>query len=229
MPVAGRRPPISKNALGARAMPPIPSDIPSQLTGPATQAAPGSASAIAPLSPDRFAELFEAHSRTLWCVAVSVLGDREGAKDVVQDSAIIALRKLSDFAPGTSFAAWMSQVVKYTAMNEVRKRVRRREKAGPDAVDHAGHAAMPEFAAAFDERVASALLELDETPRACLLMKAVLSLEYKDISEALGIPEGTAMSHVFRARKIMRAQLASSHGAEYEQAEPTTRDKGGAR
>lgn len=168
------------------------------------------------LSPARFAELFEAHSRTLWCIAVSVLRDRELARDIVQESAIIALRKIADFNPGTSFAAWMGQVVRYTAMNELRKRARRRENAPPDAADESPSRAAASGAAdgamGFDEHVTAALNELDETARACLLMKVVLGLEYKDISDALGIPEGTAMSHVFRARKAMRTRLAATHG-----------------
>lgn len=213
-------------------MPPKPPDIPTPIPPLDAQAAPSPRADSLPLSHQRFAELFEKHSRTLWCVAVSVLGDREGARDVVQESAIIALRKLSDFDPSTNFVAWMSQVVKYTAMNEVRRRGRRREKAGHEAADNAGlhqSASLP-HPGTFDEHVAAALGELEETPRACLLMKAVLGLEYKDISDALGIPEGTAMSHVFRARKLMRTRLVATHGTDDERAaslDPAPRTRGG--
>jgi RNA polymerase sigma-70 factor (ECF subfamily) len=68
----------------------------------------------------------------------------------------------------------------------------------------------------FDDALAGALEELDETARACLLMRVVLDLPYKRIALALDIPEGTAASHVHRARASMRASLKSGGGAAAE-------------
>ncbi|MCC6425853.1 MAG: RNA polymerase sigma factor [Phycisphaerales bacterium] len=202
-------------------MPPSHPDIPNEMTGTAAFAAPPSHASGDVLTPGKFAELFEASSRTLWCIAVSILRERELARDIVQESAIIGMRKISEFEPSTSFTAWMGQIVRYTALNEARRRTRRRENAGPDAADQSPSPAssspdpaMGVGVAGFDEHVTAALNELEETPRACLLMKIILGLEYKDISEALGIPEGTAMSHVFRARKLLRSRLAATHGPE---------------
>ena len=61
----------------------------------------------------------------------------------------------------------------------------------------------------FDDSVLDALGGLEETARACLLMKTVMELDYKHISRVLGIAEGTAMSHVHRARARMRASLSA--------------------
>ena len=61
----------------------------------------------------------------------------------------------------------------------------------------------------FDDDVVAALMSLDETARACLLMKTVLDLPYREIAAALGVPEGTAMSHVHRARGALRERLAT--------------------
>ena len=44
--------------------------------------------------------------------------------------------------------------------------------------------------------------------RACLLLRAVQDLDYSELSRLLGIPEGTAMSHVHRARNALRRALA---------------------
>jgi RNA polymerase sigma-70 factor (ECF subfamily) len=62
---------------------------------------------------------------------------------------------------------------------------------------------------AFDDQVLDALRDLAETARACLLMKTVMELDYKHIARVLGIAEGTAMSHVHRARSRMRAALSA--------------------
>ncbi len=57
----------------------------------------------------------------LWLIAAAITGDRTEADDIVQDAALVALRKLGDFTAGTSFVAWMSQIVRLTALNHVRK------------------------------------------------------------------------------------------------------------
>ena len=52
-----------------------------------------------------------------------------------------------------------------------------------------------------------ALRAVGEMSRACMLLRAVHQLSYREISELLGIPEGTAMSHVHRTREALRDRL----------------------
>lgn len=173
------------------------------------------------LTPARFGELFHVHARKFWCVAAAVMGDRARASDVVQEAATIALGKLEEFDPATSFGAWMGQIVRYVALNEGRKHRRnllsltdpaildgargRSLTERPRVVDPDGR--VPLHQQEFDDDVSSALNGLDNIPRACLLMKTVLDLPYVEIADLLGVPEGTAMSHVHRARKAMREHL----------------------
>lgn len=188
------------------------------------------------LSREDFARLFQEHARLFWCVAAGVLGDRSRAGDVVQEAAVVGLTRLNQFEPGTSFQAWMAQIVRFVALNESRKMKPTAASndvmtgmAGRDGVGTPSPG-VDRFSGdiqreqeAFDDDVARALRGLDETARACLLMKTVLELPYARIGEALGIPEGTAMSHVHRSRAAMRAALAV-HRAPRESAV-----KGGAR
>ena len=62
----------------------------------------------------------------------------------------------------------------------------------------------------FDDELTHALGDLEETARGCLLMRVVLDMPYRDISLALNIPEGTAASHVHRARAALRRALRPS-------------------
>ena len=169
-----------------------------------------------------FGALFERVARKLWCVAAAVTSDRDRASDVVQEAAVIALGKLDEFDPGTSFDAWMAQIVRFVALNE-RRRTQRRPSRSADPVvldsspnsdrptpDRSGHRSLGALMAdehAFDDAVVHSLASLEETARACLLMKTVLGLSYAEIARTLSIPEGTAMSHVHRARRAMRDQL----------------------
>ena len=59
------------------------------------------------------------------------------------------------------------------------------------------------------QRRLAALEELSEEARCCLLLRIVEDLAYSEIAQLLAIPEGTAMSHVHRAKATLRRRLAS--------------------
>lgn len=164
------------------------------------------------LAPDEFSARFQSATRTLWLIAAGVLGDRNEAEDVLQEAAMIGLRKCSEFDPATSFAAWMGGIVRNVARNVARKRVRRHTSpADPATLDRSPAVAEPS-ADGFDDRVLRALGMLEETARMCLLLRTVSDMQYKEIAAVLGIPEGTAMSHVHRSRHTMRAALTDQKG-----------------
>lgn len=170
-----------------------------------------------------FAAQMEACRRELWCVAAAVLGRRDAADDVLQESAVIGLGKLDSFDSSTSFTAWMSQIVRFVALNHRRKVHRSRVTGAGDGVletaparaqasasglTYRGDVALDQ--AAFDDAMLAALATLEPTARECLLLRVVMDMPYKDISKIVGIPEGTAMSHVHRSRRALRARLSSS-------------------
>jgi RNA polymerase sigma-70 factor (ECF subfamily) len=174
------------------------------------------------LSPEGFARRFTDCSRMLWCIAAAVTRDPGLAEDVLQEAALIALRKLGTFDARTDFAAWMCRIVRYTALNHARRRKARGLPVDPAMFSETPSPPPPHAAPAsprgelfpdqqsFDDRVIGALGRLEETARACLLLRVVLDLPYQDIARSLGIPQGTAMSHVHRARRAMGSHLSGS-------------------
>jgi len=171
------------------------------------------------VSREEFAELFRAQSPALKVVAAAILGSTRDAEDVVQEAAAIALTKTRELAEIRSFPAWMTQIVRYVALNTRRGEKRRRtsatgaspveERAAPrreePGVDSRG--ALRVGQASFDDRVVAALMTLSETSRACLLLRIVLDMPYKDIARILSIAEGAAMTHVSRARAALLERL----------------------
>ncbi|MCA9290105.1 MAG: sigma-70 family RNA polymerase sigma factor [Phycisphaerales bacterium] len=174
------------------------------------------------LGPEAFAARFETAWRTLWCIAAGVLGSPQHAEDVVQDAAVIGLQKLGDFDPATNFTAWMGRIVRNLALNDARRRQRRRTypqnpttidetrsaaltTADPTPIDGSGRIGPGQHA--FDDEVMCGLRQLDDTARACLLLRTIMDMTYRDIARTLDIPEGTAMSHVHRARRSLREHL----------------------
>lgn len=194
--------------------------------GPQGTAGRPQAGAVRRLTPAAFAVEFEGSWRRLWCIAAAIVGDRALADDVLQEAAMIALGKLSQFDARTSFAAWMAQIVRFVALNHSRRRQRHaasplesplvqrasvKQSGSEGANAHTPISSRGSLVAdqdAFDDRVMTALQSLDESARSCLLLRVLLDLPYKDIAHSLDIPEGTAMSHVHRARTHLRQRLA---------------------
>lgn len=190
---------------------------------PAPDPAPTEAPADAPPT---FATLFAEVYARLWLLAAALVGDRTEAEDLVQEAAIVGLQKFQQFETGSNFAAWMARIVRFHASNWRSKQSRRRTTA-TDPVDmdraHANAdtqrtAVVAESAAGdlgsivegFDDAVVAALETVAKVPRACLLLKVVHELSYDEIGAMLGIPAGTAMSHVHRSRSKLRKRLSPS-------------------
>lgn len=178
-------------------------------------------------SSEQFAAQFEESFRKLWLIAVGIARNAALADDILQEAAIVALSKLDQYRPGTNFAAWMGQTVRYVALNQSRKERRRRvlpldetvgnaasseSEARPrrDTLALSARGELPAGQPDFDDQIVKALSAASETARACLLLRTVESLEYSEISRILDIPEGTAMSHVHRTRRLLRERLAPS-------------------
>jgi RNA polymerase sigma-70 factor (ECF subfamily) len=169
------------------------------------------------MSPQEFGVHFRASARILWLIAVGIVGDTSEAEDVVQEAAMVAYRKLDQFQPGTSFRAWSGTIVRNVALNTLRGNRRRRSTVGELASinlsipassnSQNGNGAMS-AERVLDSRVAGALADLGDVARACLLLRTVGELHYSEIATFLAIPEGTAMSHVHRARTFLRERLA---------------------
>ncbi len=167
--------------------------------------------------PFDFSEEFALHYRSLWLVGLSVVGNTADADDVMQEAAIVGLRKQGTFQAGTSFRAWMGEIVRNVALNrrrQSRRELRRfgqRTELGSVELTHTTPPAHPVSAdgrllhtqEALDDRMCEALLHIDPVSRACLLLRTIDSLNYDQISEIMNIPKGTAMSNVFRARHAL--------------------------
>ena len=169
------------------------------------------------LSRAQFVERYQTSWRSLWCIAVAVLGTRDGAEDVVQEAALIAWGKIEEFDPSTSFAAWMGQIVRFTALNQGRRVVKQHHtetslELGTDAPVPGGEASRDSEVEDDRIHVRQALETLDDTVRACVLMRTLAGMTYQEISLALGVPEGTAACYVHRARSVLRQALVSKTG-----------------
>jgi RNA polymerase sigma-70 factor, ECF subfamily len=162
----------------------------------------------------------------MWLIAAAVTGDRAEADDIVQEASIIGLQKRADFTAGSNFPAWMAQIVRLTALNHRKKSDRRKLRVtDPARIDNSMTASegdtqettfplsvdgrLSDGQMHFDDEVLSALYEISDVARICLLLRVVEQLSYDDIAQTLQIPAGTAMSHVHRSKQSIRERLKS--------------------
>ncbi|MDQ6437857.1 RNA polymerase sigma factor [Mesorhizobium sp. LHD-90] len=135
--------------------------------------------------------------------AISLSGSRDVADDLVQAACERALASADRFEPGTRFDAWMFRILRNLWIDQIR----RRKTAGvqEDISDHhelsTGTGEREAEARMTLKSVAEAIGELADEQREVLLLVCVEELSYRDAAEVLGIPIGTVMSRLARARK----------------------------
>lgn len=156
--------------------------------------------------------------------------DRHRAEEVVQE-AFVRLWRQPPTGGEAAYAAWMRRVVTNLSIN-VLKRIRRPGALPEHGTDRSlqSHQA-PEAQTHTSEelsRLARALARLDEPKRAILLLRGQEEMSYEAIATHLGVPVGTVMSRLNRARTALMEELErlDRAGAESDQSDPERRATG---
>lgn len=153
------------------------------------------------------------HRGAVYRLCWSATGNHADADDAAQETFLRVYRALPSYDPERPFLPWLRRIAWNCGLS-----VRRDRRAGVPAVsgeplpEPADPAAGPEAEAAENEekrRVADAMAELPAELRTVLVMRAVEGLSYAEIAEAAGIPGGTVMSRLSRARKRLMAALTA--------------------
>ncbi len=138
-------------------------------------------------------------------------GNRDEAEDLVQETYVKALKGFSSFSLGTNFRAWMYRILRNTFLTS---RTGLKVMVSLDDEDNAVAEPVvnddPEsllFARADQEEIRRALEQLPVAHREVILLCDVEEMSYKEIAELAGIPIGTVMSRLSRARRTMRSLL----------------------
>jgi RNA polymerase sigma-70 factor (ECF subfamily) len=137
-------------------------------------------------------------------------GDRVAAEDAVQD--VLATEWLRSNHVH-NVPAWVTRA----ALNRLRSTARRRG-AEARAVERLGQASMllVEVPAPFDPLLAEELHRLPPRQREIVVLHYLLDMSVADISDTLGITDGTVKTQLHRARSSLRARLSSGDPSEEE-------------
>lgn len=161
----------------------------------------------------RFRETMLSHLDAAYTLARYLSRDADAAEDIVQDAYLRAYRSFADFR-GASARAWLLAIVR-NCHHSWRDQVRRdRQRRAPESVDADGEgvdpvdllvdAETPEtiLLRRTEADAVRALLELlPELLREVLVLRELDDLSYREIAMVTGVPVGTVMSRLSRARR----------------------------
>jgi RNA polymerase sigma-70 factor, ECF subfamily len=158
-----------------------------------------------------FEELYRQHSGRLFSLAVRMLGNPADAEDMLQEIFLAAHRKLESFRGEAALGTWLYRLGMNQILDHVRSRAARTGQL-TDGLDDAtlladagGHRLADRAIDRID--LERALAELPEGCRAAFVLHDVEGLEHREVSEVLGIAEGTSKSQVHKARLRLRGLL----------------------
>lgn len=137
--------------------------------------------------------------------ARALTGDLNRADDLVQDTLERALAKLDLWQPGSDLRAWLFTLMHNLFVNQIRIK-RPQETVMEEALDEPVSGGQMEALAARD--IHAALARLPEEQREVLLLVGLEQFGYAEAAQVLGVPAGTVMSRLSRARERMRQMLA---------------------
>ncbi|MBK7645502.1 MAG: RNA polymerase sigma factor [Planctomycetes bacterium] len=159
-----------------------------------------------------------------YALAHSLVGSRDDAMELCQETFFKIYRARESFRDGEPFLPWFHRILRNTCYSFLRERGRASERsisalppgADPDEGDwqiRDDEAPAPSEGLEQDERALlfqKALSRLSAHDREILVLRHYQELSYKQIASTLAIPEGTVMSRLFHARRRLRDFLPQS-------------------
>jgi RNA polymerase sigma-70 factor (ECF subfamily) len=151
-----------------------------------------------------FVALLRQHDKAMRAVAYSIVMDANTMDDVLQESYLKAYRSMAHFKSGSNFRSWLCQIVRNTAIDEIRRTKTASLEETYEQVD--GDAPLADTVAT-RLSVAAALARIPEPQRVAIRLIDGEQFSYADVADMLGVPIGTIASRVTSARAALRTLL----------------------
>jgi RNA polymerase sigma-70 factor, ECF subfamily len=191
----------------------------------------GAVSEITPTEPQRLAT--EARDRVrfeeealelsdqVYRVARRLVGSREEAEDLMQETYARAFRSWRSYTPGTNLRAWLLRILTNLNIDRGRRSQRTPQTMPLEANDYYLYDKLAEAdgGASDEDRVVerlsqddivSALSAVPHDFRDVIVLVDIGDFSYQDAAQILDIPIGTVMSRLHRGRRILKRELAES-------------------
>jgi len=161
------------------------------------------------LSPAEFHRLVDDHSVALYRMAYRMVGDRHEAEDMVQEAFRSAWKSRGSYEPSRGDRAWLASILRRRIVDRWRRRQAPTTTEGESRLEIGVDAADP-VSQEYTDEMQAALAELPTELRETLLLVVVAELTHQETADLLGVPLGTVLSRVSRARRRLRQCLLAS-------------------
>lgn len=146
------------------------------------------------------------HGAAMYRLAYRLVGDRHEAEDLVQEAFRSAWKSRNLFRPDGTTRAWLASILRRRAADHWR----RPRPPGLVADDEHLETELPANDPFHDELTDEMQQALDRLPaelKETLILVVVAELTHQEASDMLGVPLGTVLSRVSRARNRLREYL----------------------
>lgn len=167
-----------------------------------------------------FEELVLKYEKTVYNLALRMVGDRDDASDMTQEAFIKAYGSLSSFRGDSKFSVWIYRITTNVCLDFLRSKSRKQqvsltvsdddEDAQLDIPDPSSDPEQQLIKKISMQSVEEGLKTLPDKQRQILVMRELGGMSYAEIGAALSLEEGTVKSRIFRARKRLCAFLLDS-------------------
>ena len=168
----------------------------------------------------RFEEEALGHADQVYRVARRLVGSREEAEDLVQDTYARAFRSWRTYTPGTNMRAWLLRIL--TNLNLDRgRRIQRSPDLQPleegdyylanRLAESSGEQALEQDRVVehlSQDSIVTALSSLPHDFRDVVVLVDIGDFSYADAAQILDVPMGTVMSRLHRGRRLLKQRLA---------------------
>jgi RNA polymerase sigma-70 factor (ECF subfamily) len=159
-----------------------------------------------------FGELVRRYQTSVFNVCYRIMGERQEAEDMTQETFMRAHERLSTYDSDRPFGPWIRRVGANLCLNTIKRRqltmlpLDEELEGSTTKVEERPEAARVH--AERSEAIRDAILELPVHYRVVIELRHFFDMSYKEIAEAVGLPLSDVKSHLFRARKLLAERLS---------------------
>jgi RNA polymerase sigma-70 factor (ECF subfamily) len=162
--------------------------------------------------PGSFRQIVDGHKAPLMATAMTVLGNRQDAEDICQETFLQAYRHLAGFDSGRDLRAWLYTILYRRCLNVIKKKKRLAGALDRLKTDPGPWARSADPGGAGPITLPAGLSEaLGPKERTVLSLWVNEGYTAVEIAAILGCPPGTARYHLFTVRKKIRALTERKH------------------
>jgi len=160
---------------------------------------------------DAFEHLYRRTSGRVFAVCLRMAGDRERAKELMQDVYVRVWERLSSFRGEAAFTSWLHRLAVNVVLAQARADRRRDARFGemPDESDGAGSGGISARTSSVHERMdlESAIAMLPPGARRVFVLHDIEGYRHEEIARLTGAAAGTIRAQLHRARKLLMEAL----------------------